>query len=449
MSNSLEVAAQSGDTKAIEALMNKAFASKGILVRVTNSGSTLKVLLRNATYPQQQISDAVKRGIDKIHPVGFDQVSLSAERTSSTAPWHEQWPLSSPNVVCLDQVSADGDAEPGSDARPVNAAIDTKDNDTPPKWYQQTWLIVLFLVFIPLIGIPMAWLGRWPKQVKIGASAASAFFLILTLIPGLGTTNLEEVDSQETTEQTQSTASPQVDGGSDGADNATNLPSTQSEPSLAFGEAIKAATSAAEATQSARTPQQWSDVATSWQQAIDLLKDVPESDANYATAQTKIQEYQSNLDYSTANISRARQAQITLGQQIFQQNNSVFQVRGEATDTPTATTIFNKNVWNQLSHEQRVALAVYTKAMIKRVQQSPEEYVSTPSNAPVYSVFLEKTKNLCDDCWKIILGEPIEGGNMLLGETVLQGDTPWNRSEPYTRREKASDFAPFDLTSDL
>jgi len=50
MSNSLEVTAQSGDTKAIEALMNQAFASKGILVRVTHSGSTLKVLLRNATF---------------------------------------------------------------------------------------------------------------------------------------------------------------------------------------------------------------------------------------------------------------------------------------------------------------------------------------------------------------------------------------------------------------
>lgn len=87
--------------------------------------------------------------------------------------------------------------------------------------------------------------------------------------------------------------------------------------------------------------------------------------------------------------------------------------------------------------------------MIKRVQQSPEEYVDTPLNAPIYSVFLEKTKNLCDDCWEVILGEPIEGGNMLLDETVLQGDTPWNRSDSPSRGTKASDFAPFDLTSDL
>jgi hypothetical protein len=200
-------------------------------------------------------------------------------------------------------VSEDGDAEPGSDAKPVNTAIDIKNNDTQPKWYQQTWLIVLFLVFIPLIGIPMAWLGRWPKQVKMGASAASAFFLILTLIPGLGITNLEEVDSQETTEQTQSTGTSQGDEGSESSDNTTSLSSNQSDPSQAFGEAMRAATSAAEATQSARTPQQWSDVATSWQQAIDLLKDVPESDANYATAQTKIQEYSSNLAYASSNAT--------------------------------------------------------------------------------------------------------------------------------------------------
>ena len=79
MTDSLKLAARAGDTKAIEALMNKAFASKGVTVRVTNSGSLLKILLRDAHIPKEQLSEALKRGLISIKPQGFDKVAIKAE----------------------------------------------------------------------------------------------------------------------------------------------------------------------------------------------------------------------------------------------------------------------------------------------------------------------------------------------------------------------------------
>jgi hypothetical protein len=40
---------------------------------------------------------------------------------------------------------------------------------------------------------------------------------------------------------------------------------------------------------------------TLWEEAIDLMKKVPQSDANYALAQQKAVEYEKNLTYAKGN----------------------------------------------------------------------------------------------------------------------------------------------------
>jgi pilus assembly protein FimV len=42
-------------------------------------------------------------------------------------------------------------------------------------------------------------------------------------------------------------------------------------------------------------------VATLWEEAIDLMKKVPQSDSNYAVAQQKAVEYEKNLTYAKGN----------------------------------------------------------------------------------------------------------------------------------------------------
>ncbi len=75
-----------------------------------------------------------------------------------------------------------------------------------------------------------------------------------------------------------------------------------------FRDAVNKAMEAAELVQLAKTSEDWSNVASVWKQAIDLMKAVPVSSPSYETAQKKALEYQSNVEYAqrnTANTSIA------------------------------------------------------------------------------------------------------------------------------------------------
>ena len=65
-----------------------------------------------------------------------------------------------------------------------------------------------------------------------------------------------------------------------------------------YNQGINRASSAYNISQSARSPDDWSLVAGRWQQAIDLMKSVPQGDTFYPLAQEKIGEYQRNLTFA-------------------------------------------------------------------------------------------------------------------------------------------------------
>lgn len=65
-----------------------------------------------------------------------------------------------------------------------------------------------------------------------------------------------------------------------------------------FQEAIETGMIAATLTQSAKSKKEWELVAKQWEKAIELLKSVPESSANYGRAQIKVEEYGKNLKYA-------------------------------------------------------------------------------------------------------------------------------------------------------
>lgn len=71
-----------------------------------------------------------------------------------------------------------------------------------------------------------------------------------------------------------------------------------------FREAVNAAQTAAELTQSAGTAAEWQTVADTWTEAISLMQKVPDSSPNYAVAQQKAVDYQPNLAYAQQNVQR-------------------------------------------------------------------------------------------------------------------------------------------------
>ncbi|MGB3693035.1 MAG: hypothetical protein WA999_09935 [Spirulinaceae cyanobacterium] len=68
-----------------------------------------------------------------------------------------------------------------------------------------------------------------------------------------------------------------------------------------FYDAVKNAQEAASLTQTAQTQEEWQEVATSWQDAIALMKAIPEGDTNYEVAQEKVGEYEGYLQYAQKN----------------------------------------------------------------------------------------------------------------------------------------------------
>lgn len=68
-----------------------------------------------------------------------------------------------------------------------------------------------------------------------------------------------------------------------------------------FRAAVNAATTAAQLTQTARSPQQWAVVAEHWHQAIANMQAVPPEHPRRTVAQQKAQEYASNLAYAQQN----------------------------------------------------------------------------------------------------------------------------------------------------
>jgi len=70
-----------------------------------------------------------------------------------------------------------------------------------------------------------------------------------------------------------------------------------------FQDAVNNALSAAKLTQTAKSKDDWNQVAEQWQKAIALMKLVPSSSTNYAVAQQKAVEYQRNIDYAQAAAS--------------------------------------------------------------------------------------------------------------------------------------------------
>lgn len=276
MTEALKTAARDGDTKALEALMNRSFSPKNITVRVNHSASNLKILLRSSEPPDRGLADLVKRGLRELHPKGFTKVFLTAEVIRQGTVWSEQW-----------QLDATKQIKPMASLTPLSSA--PKESTQPAKekskWYQQTWLVILLLVFIPLIGIPLVWVSPWSKRNKWTATAISGIWLCFLLFPN------QEQASQPVAEEPET----------ESVEAASESELEEPEPEVvdtSFSDAVNQATAAASAAQSASTHEAWNSTAELWTEAIALMRAVPESNENYQTAQQKVSEYQNNLKYA-------------------------------------------------------------------------------------------------------------------------------------------------------
>jgi predicted aspartyl protease len=131
-------------------------------------------------------------------------------------------------------------------------------------------------------------------------------------------TTSQETTSQETTstqnpESPSSELSPALPPALSKGVTPTESIATDKAPVLpalptAYRDGINLASSAYALSQSAVSPDDWSLIASRWQQASDQLKQVGAKDKSYKTAQQKIAEYARNADHATAQLQALQQA---------------------------------------------------------------------------------------------------------------------------------------------
>lgn len=149
-------------------------------------------------------------------------------------------------------------------------------------------LLYLFVPFASLVFYIKKW-GR--RNIKKAFFLQSIGAIVMVVSSGLGMIfgwgavvnnpefSLSDMESQPSVESTQTLPSSPV-----------NKP--KSDP---FGAALDSGMDAAVLAQSADAGDDWKLVASKWQEAVGLLKTVPQKHPHYGKAQKKISEYQLNL----------------------------------------------------------------------------------------------------------------------------------------------------------
>ncbi|MGG6242158.1 hypothetical protein ACQ4N7_26375 [Nodosilinea sp. AN01ver1] len=286
MTDSLKAAAKAGDIKALEALMNKSFESKGVTVRVTSSGVLLKIVVRGKELPDQALLPMIQKGLASIAPVGFERATVTARAIGKADAWSHKWDL-------LRKTKAESQSVADSSlavSKPAEKAL--SGGKESKSWYQKNWLVIGLLIFFPLGGIPLAWLSQWPRKNKVGASTASALWLLLYfLIQLLSGTQPRVAQEEPQTPTTELAVAEEV------------IETTVPAEDRTFADAVNQAMAAAEAAQTAKTSDEWENIANLWTQAINSMKAVPETNQNYQVAQQKAIEYIPNLDHALGKFS--------------------------------------------------------------------------------------------------------------------------------------------------
>ncbi len=154
----------------------------------------------------------------------------------------------------------------------------------------------------------------------------------------------------------------------------------------------------------------------------------------------------------TKTITPEIQSRIIRGKQLFEKlklkipsdkNPSGW---GQLSKNPTLALYVTNKIWKELSKSHQTDLTWFVENEITAAKTQPERYIDIPQTAPLYPRFVEITRNLCESCWSIILGDPVRKDGkltMTIDKTIVQGDIPWENDDSFNhccRGVKASQF---------
>lgn len=295
--NDIARQARQGSVSAIIQVLNEKLADSGVRTRAVFEQGALQLLCEAATPEQLEQSTLVPRIrqiLESLQPRRIRRVNINSrivreqqllwleeiQRDTHQLLWSEEIVLKRPNPV--QRFFQDlGERQP----------IDPKTNfpkKSPSRFAREKRLFWRGLVggaslslFLLVVGWAVYnWLGRSSPQVTAE--------------------NPSETANEETATNENATAEGTVAGGT--AANDANSPSlVQVAPDTAgttdpFADAVRLAQSAVEAGQTAQTSAEWQALAEQWQQASELMSQIPPDDPRYSVAQDRVAVYRQNSE---------------------------------------------------------------------------------------------------------------------------------------------------------
>ncbi len=349
--NNLRELAKQGNPKVIAQIINHSLQKKGIKVDVVRSNNSLEVTLESEQVANQKkaLVEFIRNGMDKLGVESINTVAVYGVLTGQSSPvWEEEiilapegLPQPMPEDDPLyateeaetaletdedyqteppdelsededelfdeeDEINSEGDFEEDSegdfeedsqgdfeedsegDFEEDSQGDFEEEEATPAKKKKKLPILAIvlpLLILVPLVALALLhFTGIFRLPVLGGSQADSSTPETVESPPG-------------SPSQTETTSTPAPGSPSPSPEGPSGEEIWKNARSTAYGAAVKA--------QTAQTRAQWNEVATEWQKAIDLMKDVPESNSNYQTAQEKVQEYQNNLNVAKQRAARA------------------------------------------------------------------------------------------------------------------------------------------------
>ncbi|HBQ99324.1 MULTISPECIES: hypothetical protein [unclassified Roseofilum] len=265
--------------------LNSVLQPQGVTAKALVKEGCLHILLEGENIPEQEEYVAIVH--DEILNMGIDSfptLQIYGRQIGSKKPsWSDTIDLLQgkedeeelPNFA-LDDPDEDLNSYNGNDldgAEPLDSELD--ESGEQKKSGAKKFLPLLAIPIVALIGAAVWWFFLRPAPAPLLPATAPE------IAPETAVPETAIESPPETTEPEATPANP------------ASVPPASTNP---WREGINLAISAAELAQTASTRAEWAEVSSQWQQARDLMAQVPEDSENYGAAQERVVTYGENAN---------------------------------------------------------------------------------------------------------------------------------------------------------
>ncbi|MBD2547806.1 MULTISPECIES: hypothetical protein [Planktothricoides] len=345
----LKERAKQGDEKAIAAVLNHFFQPQGITAKATLKQGNLLLLIESEMVPDQDTlvpfihQGLANLGIANINP----KVKIGGRQIGGRTAWQQQIDLEHPpGPIVADGENDDHDGDNDlplvdDDDMPIedNDFLDqrsmaddddddyalegdsSKQNQKSSKKFSKKNLLILAVVLLLFLGGGAAAYFLWPGfQAEKETTDSQPTSVPSTPASPEKPADASKASETKTTQPPEATNAPKpTPGGSptpvasatapqntstqgqspqSTVTNGANSASGSATISVQFYQAVNKANQAWEMTQVASGSEEWEKIATLWNEALVLMKEVPADHSNYSIAQDRIPKYTKYRDFA-------------------------------------------------------------------------------------------------------------------------------------------------------